>query len=418
MQKGTLELQYREFSTHSSMSHNNSHRLLGSILLIIGCCIGAGMLGLPVITATAGFVPTALIMVLCALFMATTALLVLEATLWFGSHASLISMAQQTLGWGGSLLTWLLFLFLFYCLGIAYTTGSGVLVGGAMTYLIGPFPHPQLCGALVATFITGLLIYAGTGPVDYLNRLLIIGLVASYSALIAVGAAHINGEQLLYHSWSATFSIVPILLISFGFHNMIPSLTHYTDYDVGKMCKAIGGGTLGALLIYFIWEIVILGILPPPGSASLAAILDQGEMVTHQLSYLAGGGWVLPVAHAFAFFAIVSSNVANSLSFVDFLADGLKITSGGVRRLFLCFLVLLPPLIVAFLIPNLFLKALHLAGATATVILFGIMPALIVGIGRRERPGAVVIVPGGTFTLSIVIAVSLAVLALEIGRHF
>ena len=33
-------------------------KLLGGILLVAGCCIGAGMLGLPVLSAQAGFKPS------------------------------------------------------------------------------------------------------------------------------------------------------------------------------------------------------------------------------------------------------------------------------------------------------------------------------------------------------------------------
>ncbi len=44
----------------------NKNNLLGGILLIAGCCIGAGMLGLPVLSALAGFTPS-LFMFFCLL---------------------------------------------------------------------------------------------------------------------------------------------------------------------------------------------------------------------------------------------------------------------------------------------------------------------------------------------------------------
>ena len=50
----------------------------GGILLVAGCCIGAGMLGLPVLSAQAGFAPSILMFFVCWLFMARTGLLLLE----------------------------------------------------------------------------------------------------------------------------------------------------------------------------------------------------------------------------------------------------------------------------------------------------------------------------------------------------
>src|SRR5690349_13326893 len=99
----------------------------GSTLLITGCCIGAGMLGLPVVSAMAGFLPSTLAMLLCYGFTTATGLLLLEATLWFDQKVNLLSIAQFAFGKIGKAVTWSLFLFLFYCLFVAYMDGGGQL---------------------------------------------------------------------------------------------------------------------------------------------------------------------------------------------------------------------------------------------------------------------------------------------------
>ena len=88
--------------------------ILGGALLIAGCCVGAGMLGVPVLTAVAGFKPSLLVFFLSWLFMMTTGLLLLEVNLWFGDRSGIVSMAQRTLGRIGALICWLLFLYLFH----------------------------------------------------------------------------------------------------------------------------------------------------------------------------------------------------------------------------------------------------------------------------------------------------------------
>src|SRR5688572_4400078 len=112
------------------MSDDHSIRegsVLGGVLLIAGCCIGAGMLGLPVLSAAAGFIPSFVLFVLCWLFMVVTGLLLLEVNLLFTEEVSIISMAGRTLGKVGQAVGWVCFLFLFYCLMVAYVAGSGVL---------------------------------------------------------------------------------------------------------------------------------------------------------------------------------------------------------------------------------------------------------------------------------------------------
>ena len=69
-------------------NHVSQGRVLGATLLVAGCCIGAGMLGLPILTALGGFKPTIILFVLCWLFMAGTGLLLLEVNLWFTEEVS------------------------------------------------------------------------------------------------------------------------------------------------------------------------------------------------------------------------------------------------------------------------------------------------------------------------------------------
>src|ERR1700733_4769214 len=104
-----------------------SKKLVGAVFLIAGCCIGAGMLGLPVLTALAGFMPASLFFILSWLFMVSTGFLLLEVNLTFKQEVSFITMLGTTLGNVGKALGWILFTFLFYSLMVAYVAGSGQL---------------------------------------------------------------------------------------------------------------------------------------------------------------------------------------------------------------------------------------------------------------------------------------------------
>ena len=87
--------------------------LLGGILLITGSCVGAGMLGLPIITGLAGFGPSLLMFVTVWLFMTATALLLVEANGWFTRKVNFMSIVEHSLGRGGKILCLLTCLFLF-----------------------------------------------------------------------------------------------------------------------------------------------------------------------------------------------------------------------------------------------------------------------------------------------------------------
>src|SRR3990167_8754362 len=105
----------------------SNRRIFGATMLVTGCCIGAGMIGLPVLSALTGFMPSLVAMVFCYLFTTVTGLLLAEATLWFDGNANLPSIVEFALGKIGKIITIILFLFLFYCLLVAYLDAGGSL---------------------------------------------------------------------------------------------------------------------------------------------------------------------------------------------------------------------------------------------------------------------------------------------------
>ncbi|MBA3816921.1 MAG: tyrosine transporter [Parachlamydiaceae bacterium] len=390
-----------------------SGSLLGAILLIVGCCIGAGMLGLPVISALAGFKPSLLMFVVSWLFMTTTALLLLEVNIWFSAEVSIISMAGRTLGVGGKIVSWLCFLFLFYALGVAYIAGSGQLIAN-FALEIANLTIPNWVGSLIISLLFGLFVFLGTRAVDLFNRILMAGLVMTYLLLVVIGAPHVEAANLNYVNFSAAAFVLPVMIISFGFHNLIPSLSTYLQWDVKRLRLAIICGSALALSVYILWEWLILGLVPVQSHTGIQQVLSEGEMATQFLKDAVGSSWVVNVVQYFAFFAIVTSFLGNSLSFVDFLADGLRVKKDCWNKLGLCVLVIAPPFILSIIYPHIFLSALNYAGAFGAVILFGILPALMVWSGRYYKQLKLnPLVPGGKWTLAAIICFAVGLMLLQ-----
>lgn len=389
---------------------NRKGSLLGGMLLVAGCCIGAGMLGLPVLSGQAGFLPSVAMFFVCWIFMVCTGLLLLEVNLWYGGDINIITMATRTLGRPGKIVSWLVFLFLFYSLMVAYVAASGLLITDFIRAATGYYLHSNL-GGLLFCLLFGLLLYLGTGAIDWFNRLLMFGLLISYVSLVAVGVSHVKPEFLAHHDWASVTLVIPAVIVSFGFHNLVPSLTTYFQSDIKSLKWSIILGSAIPLLIYLIWEWIILGIVPLP---DFKVALNQGEIATEALKNAVGASWVVDVAQAFAFFAIVTSFLSVSLSFADFLADGLNIKKTPQGKVILALLVLVPPFVCALLYPTIFLIALNTAGGFGAVILFGILPALMVWRGRYSQElGRPQLVPGGKPLLVLIIAFAAWIVILQ-----
>ena len=391
-------------------------RLLGGMLLVAGCCIGAGMLALPVLTGLSGFFPSTVALLVAWAFMIFTAFLLVEINGWFSGKVNLLSMVGASLGPRGRQVCWATYLFLFYALLVAYTAASGSILSSVSGRLFGTPLPPALC-SLGFAFFFGIIVYFGTRPVDLINRWLMAGLILTYLAMIALGLPKIQPAQLLYSEPGAAFLALPVLVISFGFHNIIPSLTHYLHEDLRSVRKAIFGGSLLALSIYLLWTLFVLGVVPVQ---MLEEAYKQGEEATVALQKILGTSVIGGFAQGFAFFAIVTSFLAQGLSLVHFIADGLKVVSKNHRENGLLSLAaILPPAILAIVYPTLFFKALNFAGGICAVILFGIMPIFMSWIGRyKKQIASPYVVSGGRISLVLALVFALLILVRELIRIF
>jgi tyrosine-specific transport protein len=374
------------------------------MLLIAGSCIGAGMLGLPIVSGLGGFFPSLLLFFLAWLFMTTSAFLLVEVGSWYTHQANLLTMVERNLGSWGKILCWITYLLLFYALIVAYISGISNL-------LLSMFSIPSWAGALFFVLLFGGIIVLGIRAVDLCNRTLMLVKLLFFALLIVIGVSTIKPALLLRSAPKYMLAPLPILVISFGFHNMIPSLFGYLQGDVRRLKRTILGGGLLTFALYLIWQILVLGIVPFP---ILLRSFYLGEEASQAMARIMTSTSLRVFSQGFACFALLTSFLAQSLSLVHFLADGFKTEKKESIPLIL--LALVPPLIPALISPKLFFAALNFAGGICAVILFGLLPAFMVWIGRYRRANTPPVreTIGGKTTLLCVIAFASFVLILQI----
>ncbi len=387
----------------------------GGMLLVAGSCIGAGMLALPILTGLAGFFPSLLMTFLSWAFMTFTGLVLIEVNGWFKSQVNLISMAEEALGRKGLLIAWLSYLFLFYSLLVAYIAASGTIFSAILESLFHcPFSPPA--ASIFFTGLFGYIVYLGTRPVDLFNRILMVGLIICYLGMIGFGLTCINPALLLHSAPEYTLLSLPVLVVSFGFQNMIPSLSAYMKGDLKRVRITILGGSLITLAIYLVWSLLVLGVVD---SFAIQDSYFKGEEATIPLRAALGASAISHFAQGFAFFAIITSFLAQGLTLTHFLADGLKCAPTRKNLGGLCCLALIPPLFLALYHPQIFFRALSFAGGICAMILFGLLPVSMAWIGRyiRKHPSKYRAF-GGKFALVAAFFFSLLVIGCELSRFF
>ncbi|MFI4956783.1 MAG: amino acid permease [Gammaproteobacteria bacterium] len=394
------------------------NRTFGSIFMIAGATIGAGMLALPLQTAAGGFYPSIGLFIICFVFMMYTVFLLLESNLMSTDpQANIISMTGERLGRPGQIVAWITFSLLLYSVSAAYMSAGGSLITTLLQHEISK-STPMAVGMFLFAGVFGFLVYFGTHVYDHVNKILMVCLIVSFFILVARMTPHVDTETFTSGHPLLLLSAVPVVVLSFTSHVIVPSLRGYLNSNVSALKKALFYGMLIPLFFYICWEFLILSLVPPNGPAGLLAI-SAGDhplaALTNVLQENLGLRFLAIVIGVFSFSALVTSFIAVNVGLRDFLADGLSISKKTARgNAMLSVLTLVPPLVYALLFPRGFTIAVGYAGVFAA-ILYGILPSLMVYKGRYiQKIAAPYRTPGGKFALLLVIIFSLIVIALQI----
>jgi len=352
-------------------------RTLKGTLLIAGTCIGGGMLALPVKLCLGGFIPSIFIYLFCWALMACTGLLFLEVSMWIKGESNIISMAEKTLGKFGKVFAWCLYIFMFYSLTIAYVSGCGSLISQIFPQVVS-----ENLGPLFFVLFFAPYVYCGARVVGRINAVFMVGLGVCFVLFVYLGLPHIDPELLSRKNWTLSLVGLPVAFTSFAYQGTVPTLIHYLDHDPKEARMAIIAGSSLPFFAYLLWQALILGIIPTYGQGGLAEALANNDNAIYPLRLILDNPQFYTIAQFFAFFAMVTSFFGVTIGLQDFLADGLGINKTAKGKLLLSILVFIPPLVITYFNPKIFLTALDYAGGFGSAVLLGLLPIMMVWSGR------------------------------------
>jgi tyrosine-specific transport protein len=408
------------------------NKTIGCTLLIIGTSIGAGMLALPLASGTTGFALASVVLILIWALMTYTGLLVLEVnTSQSENMDNFSSMAQTTAGPIAKILSWICVICLLYSLTWAYISGGASILNPAIKYLLNslhlkplPASFNTMIGASIFTLLLGITLWHSTAAVDAINRsfisLKMVFLIICMALLLpTVHNTYLSNvpQSMSTHHILSSIKLAPIFLASFGYHTVIPSLSMYHNKNHKMLKKAIIIGTSVPLILYLLWLICTLGIVPLTGKLSFAGLAHSSNSVgdfTRTLIKISNNSWVSFSIIAFTNIALVTSFLGVTLGLFDFIASVFKIPNTKSGRLLTTCITLSPPLILFTLAPNGFLTALKIA-ALFVILLEIILPAWMAQTLRKKKIPSNYQAPGGKSMLFFCYAIGLGLIIVTVN---
>ncbi|EMF4672746.1 TPA: tyrosine transporter TyrP [Providencia stuartii] len=393
------------------------NRTLGSIFIVAGTTIGAGMLAMPIAAAGNGStISLAMLFVLWAL-MCYTALLLVEVYQHESSETGIGSVAQRYLGSGGKFITGFSMMFLMYALTAAYVSGAGEIITSNLKSSFA-IEMADWMGIVIFTVIGGGVVCFGTSSVDFINRILFAAKIVFLVIILVLMMPHVEQQNLLSAPTEKVLilSAIPVFFTSFGFHGSVPSVVKYMGGDVKKLRIIFIIGSAIPLVAYILWQIATLGSINPTTfigilaeNSGLNGLLDaiRNVVMSERTQF---------IAQMFMSLALATSFLGVALGLFDFLADLFKRQDNMEGRLQTGLLTFLPPLVFALFYPKGFVMALGFA-AIALSILALLLPSAMAFKSRlcNERKYQVT---GGTPALFIVFLCGIVVIGVQLAIAF
>lgn len=348
-------------------------KTIGAAFLIIGLCVGAGMIAIPMVTYEYGVWLSGVIIVAVWAVMLCAAMLLIEMNYLFRPGTNMQRMANAALGKFGWVLVWLSYVALMYAGMSAYVSGGSSVLN---SLLIQKLWHgaPLWLSLLIFVALFSPFVYKGTHSVDWLNRLF-LGTKLLFFVLAIVSVMHLVRIPDITPK-SNWISILPLFVLSFIYHQILPTLRVYLKCTKRQLQKLTFWASLVPLVLYLFWLFVILGTFPLTGKDSFAALNHSQSTVGDFLlmyTHVMQNTFFRICIDVFYSVAVVTSFLGVSLSLFHFNGDTYRMNNLKPLNYLITFGV---PTVVMLFDPNIFVSALNYAGMFGAV-LFLIAPSMM-----------------------------------------
>lgn len=390
-------------------------RKFGAAMIISGTCIGAGMLAIPATVASCGFFIGSLLVISIWILMTFTALVLADVNLRMAEGSNFIEMARQTLGPVGVVVVWICYVLLLYSLVAAYTVGGGSLISTTLSKI--NINLSNNFAGVIFVLALGIFVYISTRVVDHVNKIMLLCKLIAFALLILVLLPNVQYKNLTYsmdnnnYIW-ATF---PVLLTSFGFHHIIPTLRSYVGSDRKALRQAIIIGSTVPLVVYLIWVFATLGAIPVATPTGILGA-KSGEITSVIVNHFSGSSnFIITVSFLFGFFALATSFLGVALGLFDFNKDTYKLKSSTHTSKTIVFVItFLPAYVYAVVYPDGFRSALGYASIFVAILQVALPVIMLWVLNSRENKNSIL----SNVSLLVFIFIALAIISLQMLGSF
>ena len=332
-----------------------SKNSFGAIAILVGCIIGAGILGIPYVVAKAGFITGLIDIVLIGIVMIVMHLYLGEVVLRTKGKHQLVGYAEKYLGKAGKNLMWFAMVFVTYGALLAYTIKEGDFVNALFNTYFGGSPFTY---SLIFLGLMAFLVYFELNVLEKSEALMVFILLGVIFLICFFALPHVNINNLNSFNPGSFFLPYGVILFAFLGAVSIPEMKEELKENKAYMKKAIIIGCSIPLVVYIIFAFIVVGVTGI--NTTDGAILGLGNAIGYEM---------LVFGTLFGIITMMSSFLILAFSLKEMFEYDYKIDKFSSW-----FLTCSVPLVIFMLGVKSFVKTIGVAGSVSG----GLMGILIV----------------------------------------
>ncbi len=224
--------------------------------ILVGTCVGAGILGIPHVTSLSGFFITLFYLVFLGGIILLINLYIGEVVLRTKEKHQLSGYARKYVGKGAE--KWMDFALVFgiYAAIVAYLKG----VGDSFSFLVtGSASYGIFFGVAFGIFMSSLL-WKGTRALKKYEKYGVMVVLLLVSLIFIFFVGKVDYSNFTYFNFSNALLPFGIVLFALESAQAIPEISLVLRKDKSLMKKVIISGSLVSFVIYLIFTFIVIGI--------------------------------------------------------------------------------------------------------------------------------------------------------------
>ena len=226
-----------------------------AVSILIGTCIGAGVLGIPYVAAQAGFIVTLVYILLIGLMLLFVNLYLGEISLRTKGNHQLPGYAEKYLGKRGKSLMQFAIIFGVYAAILAYTFG----IGKSLSYLFFGNPTHTVLFGIVFSLIMSLLLWKGIKDLKKFEKIGVSLILLLLALIFFVFIDKVRFANLITFNISNIFLPFGVVLFALLSFHAIPEVEIVLHRNEKLAKKVLITGTLISVIFYILFALVVVG---------------------------------------------------------------------------------------------------------------------------------------------------------------